>query len=62
MAKVRQNGIARCDFMSVVVILVIKFPREGYKIEQIFDQKSIDSEEIVVLCTCSVDLNEVLGR
>ena len=41
----------RSDFQAIILvieILVVTFRREGYKIKQIFDQKSTYSKKIIV--------------
>ena len=36
--------------LNGLVIWVVEFSREGYKIKRIFGQKSISSKEIIVFC------------
>ena len=38
------------SFVNIMVIWVVEFSREGYKIRLIFNQKSISSKEIIVFC------------
>ena len=35
---------------NIMIIWVVEFSREGYKIRKIFGQKSISSKEIIVFC------------
>ena len=43
-------GARWAEWASIMVIWVVEFSREGYKIRNILGQKSISSKEIIVFC------------